>query len=145
MNIKHLLKIAPLAAALCVALPAGAAPTAQEIAKARASCAAGKQRVQSLESKSAASDPALEQAKQDWESACQQATLLMDERDGKVNPQPQPSTEAAAMEAGVEATTSAPATEATPAVDTDAAAGAEVEPAAETGAESTEPTAPPTP
>ncbi|MGH8528704.1 MAG: hypothetical protein ACRETN_02515 [Nevskiales bacterium] len=66
---------------------ASAAPTQGEIDKARAECAAHKQKVAELEARRAG-DPALSNERALWEKACARANRLMDERDGKQTPQP---------------------------------------------------------
>jgi hypothetical protein len=65
---------------------ASAAPSQAEVNQARGECASHKQRVHKL----AENDPALNQARLDWEHACAQANKLINERAGKLSPAPAP-------------------------------------------------------
>jgi hypothetical protein len=62
-------------------LPASAQGAGSEIAKARSECAQQKQRVASLEARSGNpdADPALTQARRQWEQACAHAQKLMEQ------------------------------------------------------------------
>lgn len=77
------------------AATAMAAPTQQDVSKARADCRAHKQRVMKLETRAAKSDPALQQARLDWEMSCHKAEMLISEKTGEAPPQPEPAAAAA--------------------------------------------------
>lgn len=87
----RLLALAGVGALLAASLPASAAA---DLAKARAECGQQKERVQQMERRSTDldNDPALIQARQDWEMACYRASQLMVQA-GQAEPAraPQPS------------------------------------------------------
>lgn len=79
-------KLLTVAAAVLVlgAAPPAMAATQADVSKARASCAQHKARVANLERKGQSDE--LSQARKDWESACQQAEVLINEIKGTAPP-----------------------------------------------------------
>lgn len=84
-NVLQKMTAVAAAALMSTAFTAAQAATAQDVAKARAECAGQKQRVKNLEAKFAKGD-SLAQAKMEWEAACQQAEILINELNGTKPP-----------------------------------------------------------
>lgn len=63
-------------------------PTEAEVTKARADCAAHKQRVRTLEAKVGPDDPKVAEERSAWERACAKAQSLINAAEGKSPPQP---------------------------------------------------------
>lgn len=83
---RKVIAAAATAVAVVTALSSAHAATQQDVSKARAECAAQKQRVRAMEGSSAAESVAA--ARKEWENACQRAELLINEMNGTKLPEP---------------------------------------------------------
>lgn len=89
---KKILQSAVAAASLLPLAFTASAATQQDVSKARAECATHKAKVLSMESRSGKGAGGLAQAKVEWEAACQQAEILINEMSGTRPPQVVPQT-----------------------------------------------------